>query len=1077
MRLFVGLIRGFLALLLLAWLTPASQAVAQGVTTSAVTGRVVDQTGAPLAGAQVSVSDTRTGVTRRMSTSDAGRFYLAHLQPGGPYAIEVQILGYRPAARSGVQLSLGQTETLNFQLEQAAVQLAAVDVIAETDPVFGASRTGTETTITQDEVSTYPTLGRNFADFAELSPHVSIVEGAPSVGGQNNRFNNIQIDGAVNNDVFGLADNGLPGGQVGAKAISIEAIQEFQVLTAPFDVRHSNFTGGLINAVTKSGTNVLHGSGFVFHRNENFVSDLEGEPFGDFNDTQFGFTLGGPIQRDKVHFFVSGEFEIQDNPQPGAGVVPGGSVTDDAIEARVHPDSAARLISIMEGLGFNASDVGTSAVFGLDNPRTNLFGRLDFALSDRHRLVLRHNYARARADRSAFRASFVHSFSSQAQDFTSITNSTVAQLFSTLGDRWQNELLVNVEFVRDERLPVVDIPQIVVENDSDFGATGILGTDLQFGAERFSQANKLDQDVLQITDNLTGTFGNHVVTFGTHNELFSFSNVFLEGSIGLYDFASLADLESGIVDRYQIRGLGAGISNPAAEFSMLSLGGYVQDQWAVNNQLTVTLGFRVDLPISLDDPRENPAFAAAFPGLNTSTIPSGNPSWQPRFGFNWNAPGRYQTQIRGGVGLFSGRPPFVWISNAFGNTGLESTFLSCFGANAPPLDPANYPGNSPQACVDGTTGAGSVSFINLADENFKFPLDLKLSLGVDRELPAGFSVTVEGLFTKSVQQVAFEEVNLQGVQGTDPTQGNRPLFGVPTSSGFAPVRVSDAFPQVVRITNKSENQAFLLSFELKRQFSDWLRFRGSYTYSDVEDTQSLFSSQATSNFGRTAINGDPSNPKRTSSNLARPHKVVLSATGRWDLGKGLDLEVTPQYFGQSGVPYTYTARGDLNGDGYRGGAVSRDNDLIYVPNNAVTDMSFRGGAAEAQEFEDFINSEKCLREARGRLLERNSCRNPWRSRFDLRASVGLPGGGPARVRLVVDVINLFASTFERTSNIDRGINLIRLRGRVGDVPTGDLLFSYEGPVPDPDTGELTPPFTTFSPGSQRQVQLGLRYEF
>ncbi len=1050
---------------------------AQGVTTSAVTGMVTSDAGTPLAGARVSVTDSRTGVTRRVSTNDVGRFYVAHLQPGGPYTIQARILGYRPQTRAGVRLNLGGTEAVSFQLEQTAIELEAIVVTAETDPVFSASRTGTSSTITPDEVSNFPTLGRNVIAFAELSPHVSIVDGGPSIGGQNNRFNNIQIDGAVNNDVFGLADNGLPGGQVGAKAISLEAIQEFQVLTAPFDVRHSNFSGGLINAVTKSGTNEFHGSAFTFHRNERFVSDLDGEPFGDFNDTQFGFTLGGPVQQDKIHFFLSGEFEIQDSPTPGAGVEPGGTVDPDAIEARVHPDSAQRLISIMEGLGFSASDVGTSAVIGLDNPRTNLFGRLDFALSDRHRLVLRHNYSRARADRGPFRASFVHSFSSQAQDFTSITNSTVAQLFSTLGDRWQNELLVNVEFVRDERLPVVDIAQIIVENDSDFGATGILGTDLQFGAERFSHANKLDQDVIQLTDNLTGTFGNHVVTFGTHNELFRFSNVFFEGSIGLYDFASLADLESGIVDRYQVRGLGAGITDPATEFSMLSLGGYAQDEWTLNDQLTLTLGFRVEVPISLDDPLENPAFAAAFPGLNTSTIPSGNPVWQPRFGFNWNAPGQYQTQVRGGVGLFAGRPPFVWLSNAFGNTGLESTFLSCSGGNAPALNPANYPDSPPQACVDGTTGAGSVSFINLADKDLKFPLDLKLSLGIDRELPAGFSVTVEGLFTKSLEQIAFEEVNLVGQQGTDASQGGRPLFGVPTSSGFAPVRVSDAFPQVVRLTNRSENRALLLSFELKRQFSDWLRFRSSYTYSDVEDTQSLFSSQATSNFGRTAINGDPSNPKRTTSNLERPHKVVLSATGRWNLGKGFDLEITPQYFGQSGLPYTYVARGDLNGDGYRGGAVSRDNDLIYVPNDVVTEMTFRDGPSEAQLFENFINSESCLSEARGSLLERNTCRNPWRSRFDLRASIGLPGGGPRRLRIMVDVINLFASNFERTSNIDRGIILIRLRDRVGDVPTGDLLFSYEGPVPDPDTGELKPPFTTFSPGSQRQVQLGLRYEF
>jgi hypothetical protein len=255
--------------------------------------------------------------------------------------------------------------------------------------VFGRNRTGAATTISQGEIETLPTISRSFVDFAQLSPYITPADaGAVSVAGQNNRFNNIQIDGAINNDVFGLADSGLPGGQGGAKAISLEAIQEFQILTAPFDVRQSGFTGGLINAVTKSGTNQLSGSLFGFHTNQALLSELDGQTNTDFNDTQFGFALGGPLIPDQLHFFVNGEFEIQDSPNPGPAFSPGGSVTAGAREANIHPDSAARVISVLEGMGF---DVGTTEAIALDNPRTNLFARLDWSFNDRHRAVFRHN--------------------------------------------------------------------------------------------------------------------------------------------------------------------------------------------------------------------------------------------------------------------------------------------------------------------------------------------------------------------------------------------------------------------------------------------------------------------------------------------------------------------------------------------------------------------------------------------------------------------------------------------------------------------------------------------------------------
>lgn len=1050
----------------------AEQAMPQGVTTAAVAGTVTGPNGQPLAGVQITVTDTRTSITTGSLTNDRGQYYVPYLQPGGPYVVRAQLIGFAEDMRENLRLTLSQLQRVDFQMRESAVQLDPLTARVERSPVFSRSRTGAATTIPQDEIAAFPTVSRSILDFAQLSPVITPAEGSISIAGQNNRYNNIQIDGAVNNDVFGLADTGIPGGQGGAKAISLEAIQEFQIFTAPYDVRHSGFTGGLINAVTKAGTNTFSGSIFGFHTNQGLLSELDGQTNTDFNDTQFGFSLGGPLQRDRLHFFVNGEFEIQDSPNPGPGFAPGGGVTPGAIEANIHPDSAQRVINILTNQ-YNLSGVGTTEAISLDNPRTNLFGRLDWTLGERHRVVLRHNYAHARRDLSAFRSSSGFALTSNLAPFNTTTNTSVLQLFSRLGGRWDNELLVNYETVRDKRDPAVAFPQIEVGVASTIDGD-VVTSEIIAGAERFSQANSLNQDVIQVTDNLTAQFGNHRVTLGTHNEYFKFNNVFFEGSIGIYEFASIAALEAGNPFRYQIRSPGPGIEDPATVFSVFQVGAYAQDEWLATDQLTLIFGVRADMPIMLDDPPMNPAVGTTF-GQATDEVPSGNIVFQPRLGFNWNSLAEYTTQLRGGVGIFAGRAPYVWISNAYGNTGLESTFLTCNAGNIPALQASNYPGNEPRTCLDGGSGAGDVAFINLVDPDFKFPTDLKLSLGVDRQLPGGFTVTAEGTYTKAINAVFMEDLNLQGQVGTDASQGNRPLFGTPHgSAGYVPTRVDPAFPQVVRLTNTDRGRALLLTLELQRRFSDWLRARSAYTYSDVDDVQGLISSQATSNFGRNAIGGDPNDPELTNSTFERPHKLVFSATGRWEVAPGFLLEVSPQYFGQSGQAYSYIARGDLNGDGYRSGAVSRDNDLIYIPENVASEMVF-DNAADAQAFEALIAAEECLNEQRGQIMVRNSCRAPWNHHLDVRFALDIPGGmRGGSFQLVADVINLFAWELERLTSTDRGYEALRMLGRVGNSAAGDLRFSYTGPR---DADGDPSPLVRFSPQSQRQIQIGLRYNF
>jgi hypothetical protein len=1053
----VGGALGLVAILLFAPLLQAQ------VVTSEIRGTVIDQNGQPVVGAQVSVTDTRTNVTRGSLTNESGRYFVAQLQPGGPFTVRVQIIGYGPQGRTGVNITLSQAETVNFQLQQTAVQVEELTVaVVGDDAVFSAGKTGQSTTIGETEIESFPTISRNLMELTLLSPYANQFESAPSIAGKANRLNNIQIDGAVNNDVFGVGESGTPGGQGNAKPITLEAIQEFQILVAPFDVRHSNFSGGLVNAVTKAGTNEWEFSAFGNFTNESFVSDLEGSEFGEFNDTQFGGTLSGPIVRDKVFFFGAVEAQIFDNPfegfEPGVGNEFSDGLGIDAADAVAIRDIFQNTYGV---------DPGTTGALSVENPRTNIFGRFDFQLGENNRLVLRHNYSRARNELSCNRGGFgEYCFTSNLAPFKTITNSTVAQLFTQLGDRWENEVLLNYEVIDDERDPAVSFGQVTTEASFDF----------LVGAERFSQANSLDQTIFQFTDNLTGRFGDHRITFGTHNEFYSFENLFEPGLLGLWTFESIADLEANNPAEFVKRVPAPGVTEGdlPAKFDVFQLAFYAQDEWTVNDNLTLNFGLRAEIPILPDDPRLNSEFANSF-GFANSIVPSGNILWQPRFGFNYQMGDEYRTQFRGGVGLFAGRSPFVWISNAYGNTGIQSVDLVCDTPGDVPLfDPDGPP---PTSCLGGG-GAGGASqpIINVVDEDFNFPLDLKISAGIDRELPGGFDLTVEVLYSKAIEEVFFEELNLVESTGVDPVEG-RPYFGTPTASGcgsrggcFDNNLLDDDFRNVVNLTNRDESTALLLTFELQRQFSDWLRFRGSYTYADVQDLQVQQSSQATSNYGRNPIGGDPNNPEKADSNYEVENKIVFGATAQFDLGENAYLQVTPTYFGQSGLPYSYVVRGDPNGDNYRNPVISRDNDLIYIP-SSISELAFTS-AEEAAAYDALINSEECLSSQRGGLMERNSCRNPWNDRLDINFVAGIEDVfGPWTLEIYANILNLFESKFEQ-SRVDRGIEVLRVTGREGDADNGRFVYDYRGPV-----GDELDPFSTFSPESNRRFQLGARFRF
>ncbi|MGH7541926.1 MAG: hypothetical protein ACRELC_13085 [Gemmatimonadota bacterium] len=565
-------------------------------------------------------------------------------------------------------------------------------------------------------------------------------------------------------------------------------------------------------------------------------------------------------------------------------------------------------------------------------------------------------------------------------------------------------------------------------------------------------------------------FGRHEITLGTHDELFRFRDRFFPQFLGTFRFESLAHLEANSPSFYAANTTAGGIDDPAVEWWLVSHSGYLQDAWSVKDELTLSLGMRIDVPIFLDRPLANAEFEQAF-GFSTARSPRATPRIQPRFGFNWSTGEAYRTQVRGGVGLFSGRPSFVWLSNAFRDTGNRFAFLVCPGPLAPPLDAADYPDSPPRQCADGTPPSPQLTTVDVIDPDFGFPLDLKLSLGADRELPHGFTASAELLYTRAVEQPFLEELNLVAEPvAFDAAQGNRPLFGTPTADGFDPLRRSEEFAHVVQLTNRSGDRALLLTLGIQRRMSDWLRLRGSYTYSDVEGTQALFFPLATFGFAANPVRGNPNEPERATSPFERKHAIVVQVTGTWSLGGGFDLTLTPQYVANSGAPYSYTVEGDVNGDGYWSDTppVGRDNDLIYVPADA-SEVAFRN-PADAAAFDAFIESEPCLRAQRGRLMRPWSCFAPWRHRWDLRGVIGIPGGW-GRAELVFDVINLFANVFEQPTFIDRGTSILWLAGRVDGDPAAPLLFDYVGPA------NRAGVFERLRPDSQRRFQVGLRYRF
>ncbi len=1055
------LLRGLLLLALLL-VVPVS-IYAQGVTTASISGTVKDTNGQPVPGATVIALHVPSGTKYGNSTQLDGRYYIRGMRVGGPYTITVSDVGYKTQEVKNVYLEIGQNLELNFKLTQQAVNVGGVEVIANAPGLSNTNRTGAATTVSRKFIESFPTITRSFQDFEALSP--GFVDN--SALGRNNKYNNIQIDGANYNDLFGLPSSGTPGGQAGTTPISLDAIQTFQVSLAPFDVRQGGFTGGEVNAITRSGTNRFEGSVYFFGQNQNFIGtspNAEKTPYPKFSNVQTGFRLGGPIVKNKLFFFVNGEIDRERQPIENTS-----AASDSLIQA---------FINVLQQQ-YNLNP-GTASTYTALTPSNKVFARIDYNMSETEKLSLRYNFVNANEDVISRSYNTLY-LSSAAYTFNDKTNSIVAQLNSSFGSNLSNEAILNYTSIIDHRIvPNPLMPMIQLSH-----ASGFSGGTIVAGTEQYSGANHTYQYIWELTDNLSLVAGSHLFTFGTHDESFTFNNLFLPDYYGFYNFGSLAALQAGSPSefRHDYSNI-PGVQQPMADWSAVQYGLYAQDEWSIIPNLKLTYGLRLDIPTFPTKPYNNPTFdnAFAFMGLRTDQPPKTELLWSPRLGWNWDINGDRQWVVRGGAGVFTGRVPYVWISNQYSNTGVDINRLDVTRG----LPPGFFDPNPLTQPVAGGTDTALVPIttteVDMTSPNFKMPQVFRVDLAVDHALPLGFVGTLEGLFTQSINDVMYQNLNIVPLAGHDNYVG---LGGRPLYSGL----LDSAFTRVVYMTNTNKPYEYDLTASLHRQFAEgifqMLGDKGindlafldlSYTFSQAYDQNAVTSSQAYSQWYYNPIGGNPNNPPLAVSDFSVPSRVVLSVSEEVQYAHGFATTLSLFYTGMSGSPFSYIYYGDVNGDG------SKVNDLVYVPKypapggdiNLVVKQSgswVPAPASDYTELANYINGDPYLSKYKGQIVPRNGGRSPWDGQLNLRLAQDIPTIDGQNIEFTLDILNV--------------LNLLNHSwGYVETVPYGTYeLMNYEGKnSAGQPTFQLTLPSSghPWSPDpfySRWQMQLGARYNF
>ncbi|HEU5217244.1 MAG TPA: carboxypeptidase regulatory-like domain-containing protein [Gemmatimonadales bacterium] len=1042
---------------------------AQGVTTSSLNGLVTSTEGAAPAEAIVVAVHLPSGTVYRATARTGGAYSIPNMRVGGPYKVTVTSIGFEPKVEDNVFLSLGQAFRLDFRMIRRAVQLAELTTTAVRDEVLNAGRSGATTFIDPTKVALLPSIKRSTRDLTRLDPRS---DGNYSFAGRNWLYNNITLDGSYFNNSFGL-DDPSPGGQSNAEPVPFDAIDQVHVSIAPFDVRQGGFTGANVNMVTKSGTNELHGTVSAFYRNDalqgNTVRGSSVIANPDLKYLQSGFSAGGPIQRDKLFFFVAAE--LQRNRDPGSNFVASRGSTGfgiSRVQASVMDAIRQRLITEYD------YDPGPYEGYQFHTDNDKILAKLDWNLKENTNLSFRYNYLSASRDQGPH--PFVLSvnntgrgpnasslpFYKSGYAINNKLNSFALELNSR-STRYANRFFASYNRFRDFRSPFSeDFPTV------EIGEAGVTYTTA--GSEPFSIHNILDQDVFQVTNDFTVFRGKHTLTFGANFEQFKFFNsfnIFRNGVFFLPQFIPVGSTFSSVSEFFSatapgpnqkdFRGMIGSGPFKGEKISVGQLSFYVEDELPASARLNLTFGARVDLPMYFTDPVDN-AYTRGLTALDEnrqpetvdqSRLPGTKALLSPRIGFNWNAAGDRSTQIRGGTGIFTGRVPFVWVGNVISNPGAN---------------PLLFP-TGPQIITGKNTTLAQSFDINAMDPNFKYPQSWTTDLAIDQRLPGQFLGTLEVIYGKDLNGVFMRNANLRAPVRTLPD--GRPYYS-DASGNNALNNLGGGGIYVIDNTNKGHS--FNATAQLRKTFGAALNTTLAYSFTDAKNT--LKSTEIASVLWQNQpVQGDPNNPELSYSEFGQRHRIVGSATWsrawstrfRTSVGAFLEVGQGNRFSGSGGNRYSFIYAGDVNGDGQGG------NDLIYIPRTQA-DINLANPAQWAA-LDAFISQDKYLNAHRGEISQRFGETNPWYSNVDLRVMQDFAFAGGSKVhnfQLSVDILNvgnLLKSSWGVRKVADAAAT--SPLSLTGFTTAGAPIFSFSGAtktfIDDP------------SLFSRWQMQIGLRY--
>lgn len=990
---------------------PSAQAQ---VTTSSINGIVKDDKGSELPGATVVAIHVPSGSKYGAVTNEKGRYILPAVRVGGPYTVTVTFVGFKEKSKADIYANLGTSANVDFSLTDESTQLQEIVVTTSRSDVFSSERTGAATTVGKEALAALPTIGRTINDFTRLTPQAS----GTSFGGQDNRLNNITVDGAVFNNGFGLG--GQPGARTGVAPISLDAIEEVQVNVAPFDVRQSGFTGAGVNAVTRSGTNEVSGSAFTQWRNEGDLylgRTAKGQniAINKFNKNVYGFRLGGPIIKNKLFFFVNAELEKR--VDPGTTWLAKNSSRTGTNVTRVEEADLQRVSQLMQSkFGY---ETGAYEGFNLDTKGNKFLARLDWNINDNHKFnvrmsvldggsenVISNSNSIGQGNRSRLQTSM--SYKNSGYILNEDLISVIGELNSTLmKGKAANNLIVGLTSNNEDRAYLSPLfPSIDILNGSS--------TYISVGMDPFTPYNLLNYKTFQFTDNFTYFAGKHTLTAGLSVERFTSNNSFYSASVGAYIFNSLADFETAInaytpgsvivpgttqspvtIGRFQYRYSLQGNDLPLQTLKVLYPGLYFQDEFQALPNLKVTFGLRADIPFFAKTGFENPAIAAmtfkdetgASVKYSTAKLPDAKPLWSPRVGFNWDVRNNKMTQVRGGTGVFTGRPPFVWISNQLGQNGVLSGLVDVTSTKAYPFttDPSVYKPAS------GPTGAITYD-INVTDPNYKFPQVWKSNLAVDQKLPYGMILTLEGIYNKNVNATYYIDANKEAATATFTGPDNRPRYPGSGLTGTAQSnanRINDNVVQNLVLRKSNKGYGYSLTAKLEKPFSKGFYAMVAYNYGQTKDLGSPGSTAVTSYTNLISARGSNYVDLTYSDNDQR-HRAIASLSYKLNYGGKLggSTQISLFYEARNQGRYSFIYSNDMNGDGLI-------NDIIYIPKSSselkFAALTIGSGATaktyspeeQATLFDKFINQDAYLSANRGKYMDRNSGLFPWVKRADL----------------------------------------------------------------------------------------------